>query len=170
MACVSYRRGRWVIDFYDQDGIRRWHTMPKGSKKRDANIKKGEIEKKIQQKIYTPPKSLPIFSSVAGDWLDSKLGIRDNTKEGYKGHIVNHLAPFFGSLKINQITYTAVEKYTNKALSDGVTPATLRKILTTLSGIMSYAMKHRYIEHNPVRELERLVQEEPRGRQGAGQP
>jgi integrase len=129
--------------------------MPKGSKKKDANIKKGELEKKVQQKIYRAPKNLPLFSDLADDWLNSKLNIRDNTKEGYKGHIDNHLKPAFEDLKIDQITFAVVEKYTVSALQKGTTPATLRKTLTTLSGIMKYAMKHRYIDHNPVREIDR---------------
>ena len=59
MACVRFRRGRWVIDFYDQDGERRWYTMPKGTSRQDANIKKGELEKKVQKKEMTyrsPPR------------------------------------------------------------------------------------------------------------------
>jgi len=163
MACVRYRRGRWVIDFYDQDGKRRWHTMPKGSTKKDANIKKGELEKSVRRKTYITPKKLPLFPAVADDWLNSKVNIRDNTKEGYKGHIEKHLKPFFKELKASQITYTVVEKYMISTLEKGVTPQTLRKILTTLSGIMKYAMKHRYIDHNPVRELERPADERDGG-------
>jgi len=155
MACVRYRRGRWIIDFYDQDGKRRWHTLPKGNTKKDANIKKGELEKSVRRKTYITPKKLPLFPAVAGDWLNNKLNIRDNTKEGYKGHLENHLNPHFGGLKIDQITYTVVEQYVTATLKKGTSPATLRKILVTLSGIMKYAMKHRYIDHNPVREIER---------------
>lgn len=81
MACVRFRRGRWIIDFYDQDGKRRWHTMPRGSTRNDANIKKGELEKDVKGKTYIAPKRLPLFSIVADDWLNSKINIRDNTKE-----------------------------------------------------------------------------------------
>ncbi len=35
---------------------------------------------------------------------------------------------------------------------------TLRKILVTLNQIMTYAVRHKYIAHNPVRDAER-----PRG-------
>ena len=85
MACVRFRRGRWIIDFYDQDGIRRWHTMPKGSTKKDANIKKGDLEKKVQQGSYTPPKEMPLFAEVADSWLTSKEpNIRHTTYEQYK--------------------------------------------------------------------------------------
>ena len=30
MACIAKRRERYVIDFYDTYGKRRWITMPKG--------------------------------------------------------------------------------------------------------------------------------------------
>ena len=37
MACISKRRDRYVIDFYDNTGKRRWKTLPKGARKKDAN-------------------------------------------------------------------------------------------------------------------------------------
>ena len=30
MACITKKRGRMVIDFYDQNGKRRLKTLPKG--------------------------------------------------------------------------------------------------------------------------------------------
>jgi integrase len=129
--------------------------MPEGSTKRDANIKKGELEKKVQRKVYAAPKNLPPFSEVASDWLQSKVGIRDSTKSTYAGHIKHHLIPTLGDLKIDQVIFVVIEKHTFKATENGCHPGTLKKVLTTLSGIMKYAMKHRYVDHNPVREVER---------------
>lgn len=143
-----------MIDFYDQDGNRRWHTMPKGSSRQDANIKKGELERKIQHKEYRTPKDVPLFVDVAKAWLNSKF-VRESTRENYQGHIENHLKPHFGKMKVGQVTFAEIEQYMIEALKTGVTPPTMRKVLTTLSGIMKYAMKHRYIDHNPVREIER---------------
>ena len=123
MACVRFRRGRWVIDFYDQDGKRRWHTMPKGSTRKDANIKKGELEKKTRQGTYRPVKALPSFSTVADYWLASKEpNIRHSTYEQYKGHLENHLKPYFEGVKINHINFEAVEKFKNDSLKKGTTP------------------------------------------------
>jgi integrase len=47
MACVSKRRGRWVVDFIDLNGKRRWITMPEGSTKKKATTKLREIEDQI---------------------------------------------------------------------------------------------------------------------------
>jgi hypothetical protein len=53
MACVRKRRDRWVLDFYDQDYVRRWQTMPEGSTKKRAKEKLKEIEEQVDTR--TPP-------------------------------------------------------------------------------------------------------------------
>jgi integrase len=156
MACVRKRRDRWVIDFYDQEGVRRWKTMPKGTNKSEANEELGRLEKQVRHEAYTPVKKLPVFSEVADSWLASKEpNIRHSTHEQYKGHIENHLKPYYEGLKINQINFDAVEKFKKHSLEKGVTVATLRKILVNLGGILSYAVRMRYLDYNPAREVEK---------------
>lgn len=156
MACVRYRRGRWVIDFYDQDGMRRWHTMPKGSTRRDANEKMGELERKVRQENYIPPQSVPLFSEVADNWLDSKKSeIRHTTHNQYKGHVGNHLKPAVEYLKITQVSFDVIERFKAERLETGVTPPTLSKILTTLGQVLTYAVRSRYIDFNPAREVKK---------------
>ena len=156
MACVRYRRGRWVIDFYDQDGIRRWHTMPKGSSRRDANEKCGEIERQVRYEVFVPPKKMPLFATVADDWLEvKKPNIRHSTYEQYKGHVDNHLKPFFEKYKIIQVSFDAIEKFKANRMENKVTPPTLRKILVTLGQILKYSVRCRYVDYNPVRDVEK---------------
>jgi integrase len=126
----------------------------------EANEKLGEVEKKIRQGAFTAVRELPRFSAVAGSWLASREpNIRHSTYASYKGHVENHLEPYFGKLKINQVNFDAIEKFKTHALGNEVTPPTLRKILITLGGVMIYATRMRYIDFNPVREVEK-----PRGR------
>ena len=47
MACIAKRRGRYVIDFYDDKGKRRWKTLPKDARKKDANKALREIEDQL---------------------------------------------------------------------------------------------------------------------------
>jgi integrase len=159
MACVRKRRDRWVIDFYDQDGRRRWLTLPKGITRNEANQKLGEIEKKVGQGVYVGRAGLPHFSEMADTWLASKKpNIRHSTYEQYKGHLENHLKPYFRKLKINQVNFDAIEKFKAHSLENSVTPPTLRKILISLGAILTHAVKMRYIDFNPAREVEK-----PRG-------
>ena len=101
MAKIAKRRGRWVIDFYDTSRKRRLITMPKGSKKKDANDKLHEIEDQLAKGIWIPDKRIPIFKEVAKDWLEyKKPNIRHNTWEKYDGYVRNHYddvsTPYYG--------------------------------------------------------------------------
>ncbi|UCG79980.1 MAG: site-specific integrase, partial [Desulfobacterales bacterium] len=160
MACARKRRNRWVIDFYDQDGKRRWLTLPVGTTKNEANEKLGEIEKKVRRGIFKPVKALPVFSEVADSWLASKKAhIRHSTYKQYQGHVKIHLKPYFGKLKINHVGFDCIEKFKAHSLAKGVTPPTLRKILINLGAILTYSVRMRYIDYNPAREVEK-----PKGR------
>lgn len=158
MACVRKRRDRWVIDFYNQDGVRRWKTMPKGTTKSKANEELGKIEEQVRCASYIPAKEIPKFKELAEQWIDVKAssGIRDTTIRQYKGHIENHLNPYFASVKTNQINIVIVERFIKDLSDSGVYANTIRKILTTLSSIMKYAAhpKRSYAPYNPVPDAE----------------
>jgi len=156
MACVAKRRDRYVIDFYDNRGKRRWRTLPQGTTKADAKKVLRDIEDKIDKGIYIHKKNIPLFSEVAEMWLKSKKpNIRHSTYEQYKGHLENHLKPFYESYRINQINYDKIEKFISHCLDSGVSVPTIRKILVNLGAIMTYALRKRYIDINPVREVEK---------------
>jgi integrase len=158
MACVAKRRGRWILDFYDQHGERRWVTMPKGTTKDKAKEELRAIEDQVNKKMFLPSAKVLLFSEVAREWIEyKKLKLRETTWEVYEGHIRNHFHDL-DRLKINRVTIATVEKFINDRQAQGMNIGTLRKILVSLGQILGYAVRHKYIEHNPLREAER-----PRG-------
>lgn len=160
MACIAKRRGRYVIDFYDNTGKRRWKTLPQGVTKKKAREALRDIEDLLEKNVYLPNKKIPSFAQVADSWLKSKKpNIRQNTYHQYKGHVENHLKPFYAGRKITGITFDAVESFLNHCQEQKVSIPTTRKILVNLGAIMTYACRKRYIDHNPVRNVEK-----PKGR------
>lgn len=155
MACISKRRDRWVLDFYDQHGERQRLSLPEGTTKGQAKEALREIEDAVNKGIYLPSKKTPLFSEVAQDWLEYKRSrLRETTWEVYEGHVRNHFQEL-DSLKINRITIATVEKFITDRHAQGMNIGTLRKVLVSLGQILSYAVRHRYIDHNPLREAER---------------
>jgi integrase len=155
MACIVKRRGCYVLDFRDQHGERRWKTLPADTTKKDAREELAAIEKMIGKGVYMAPGKAPLFSKVAQDWLAyKKTKVRITTWKSYDGHVVNHFLDL-NSLKINRITTVTVEKYVTKKQEEGMNILTLRKVLVTLAQILSYAVRHRYLDHNPIREAEK---------------
>jgi integrase len=155
MAKIAKRRDRWIIDFYDHQGIRRWITLPEGSKKKDAKDKLREIEDQVIKGVYIPTRDILRFKKVASDWLEyKKPNVRGSTWNMYRGHVENHFAQI-DNLKVNRITIATVEKFIAERRGQNVSLATLKKILGTFGQVMKYAVRHRYIDHNPVIEAER---------------
>jgi integrase len=155
MACISKRRNRWVIDFYDNQGKRRWKTLPKGTTKKKARDAMRDIEDLLAKGIYLPDKRIPTFEKVSMDWLEfKKPNIRDSTWNMYERYLRLHF-DVIRNLKINSITIVTVEKFIRSFQNDEMKLATLRKIIVTLNQVMNYAVRHRYIDYNPVRDAER---------------
>jgi integrase len=147
------------MDFYDHHGERQRITLPKGTTKAQAREELRAIEEMVARRTFTPTKKALLFSQVARDWLEyKKTRLRETTWECYEGHVRNHFHDL-DNLKINQITTASVEKFIAVRQTQGMKIGTLRKILVTLGQIFTYAVRHRYLDHNPLRDAER-----PRGR------
>lgn len=155
MACITKRRNRYVLDFYDCQGKRQRQTLKAGTTKKAAKDKLREIEDQLSKGIYISDKKIPLFSDVAKDWLEyKKLNLRESTFYVYKGHTLNHFKEF-DEIKVNRITTARVEKFIISRQKEGMHILTLRKILVTLGQIFSYSVRHKYIDHNPLADAER---------------
>jgi integrase len=109
--------------------------------------------------VYLPERSIPKFSKVAEQWIKYKrTNLRESTYSVYKGHTKNHFSEL-DSLKVNRITTAKIEEFIASRQKEGMHILTLRKILVTLGQILAYAVRHRYIDYNPLRDAER-----PRGK------
>jgi integrase len=155
MACMKKRRGRWVLDFYDQHGVRQRETLPKGITKTKARDELRDREERVSKGLYVSERKALPFKEVAAEWLEyKKPRIRETTWEVTEGMVRNHFHDL-NELKITRITTADIEKYITAKQEAGVHILTLRKILVTLGQIMAYAVRHRYLEYNPYREAEK---------------
>ncbi len=156
MACITKKRGKLVIDFYDQHGKRRLKTLPEGTTKKDARKVLHGILKQIEHGTYLPDKRIPTFSKVADQWLEhKKLNIREHTYTSYECQVRNNLKPFFGETKISRINYDSISRFISHEDSRGASIYHIRKSLVLLGGLMKFAVRKRYIDSNPVQDVEK---------------
>jgi len=155
MACIAKRRNRWVIDFYDNQGKRQRQTLKKATTKKKAREKLRELEDQLAKGVYIPDKKIPIFSEVTKEWLEyKKPNLRKSTWSVYDGYTRNHFHDL-DRIKINRITTANIEKFVTDRQKQGMHIKTLRRLIMTVGQIMSYAVRHRYISYNPIRDIER---------------
>ena len=186
MACITKRRGRYVVDCYDQNGKRYRKSMKAETTKENARKELKEIEAKIERRTFLHDKKAPLFSKVKTEWLEHKRQfLRENTWETCEANSQIYFESL-DNLRINQITIATIEKFIaelqNKPRSTAATRKpdfiptgeekkislnTMRKILVTLNQIMAYAVRHRLIDYNPVRDTERLRNQGKEGQEKA---
>lgn len=160
MACVTKKKGRWCVDFYDQHGKRRLKVMPKGATKNQAMDRLEEIRKQVANGVFLTVKKIPTFNEIADEWLEhKKRDVREHTWDAYECHTRRNLKPHFGGMKITGITFEVVEKFMGRENERGASIPHLKKSLIILGSIMKYAIRKRLIDSNPLD-----VVEKPKGR------
>ena len=102
-----------------------------------------------------PGRKVPLFSKVAQDWLKhKKANVRASSWDMYRGHLDHHFGDV-DSIKVNRITPAREEAFIGDKQQDGMNLTTLRKLIVTFNQVMKYAVRHKYIDHNPVTDAER---------------
>ena len=153
MACITKRRGRYVIDCYDQNGKRYRKTLPAGTTKQRARELLRDIETKIERRTFAHEKKILTFAEVKAQWLGyKKQFLRETTWEVCEMNLRNHFSDL-DQIKISQIATTTVENFIG--MRQGMNINTLRKLLVTFNQVMAYAVRHKFIDFNPVRDAER---------------
>src|ERR1051326_6381407 len=165
MACVRARRGRYVLDFRDQSGVRQWKTLPKGTTKKEAEEELLKQRTKVQEKEFIPRKEIPTFGEIARLWLEGKKSnagrtgkpIKETTLHHWQNHLDAYLIPTWENVRIDKLNTQAIEaartQWQNKNKKHPLSPATVNKLLTTTAAIFDEAIRLGKLKYNPVASL-----------------
>lgn len=161
------RPGRWLLDFYDQNGKRRWETYPT---KEEALVRQAALESQVVRKTYLPPHARPTVAQCAAAWLANKQGRRPATIAGWENHVYRHIVPRIGAARVDLVGPVDVERFRD-AMAAGapigdpqqkhlsaLSPKTANKVLTTLTAVFDLAMRDYpdLVKRNPAALAERL--------------
>ncbi|MGI9197457.1 MAG: site-specific integrase [Candidatus Nanopelagicales bacterium] len=83
-------------------------------------------------------------------WLDEKPSVSTTTHGKYRGHIDNHLAPALGHRPVDGVRPVDVERLAHSLLSQGLSSATVRRILGTLRVAFDEAVERGVVARNPA--------------------
>lgn len=123
--------------------------------KREANDWLANNSVAIQQNRWRPESAGNVtLNKIARQWLDSKLGLAENTKSAYESSL-KHIAEVnnFGAMKIKTIRPAHVEAWV-KALGEKVKPKTLKNSYNVLHAVMKRAVRDNLIPSSPCIDIE----------------
>ena len=146
------KTGTWrvIYRYVDWTGAKK-QTQKRGFKtKREAQAWEREQLNKVESSLDMT------FESFVGRYREDKEGrIKENTWE-MKNHIIDKkLLPYFGKLKISNITPQQIITWQNELLNykddkgEAYSPVYLKTIHNQLSAIFNLAVRYYYLKENP---------------------
>lgn len=93
------------------------------------------------------------FSSMVDLYLaDMSSRLRENTMETKRNIISKKVVPYFGSMKLSDITPSNVRRWQSAILESGTSPTYAKTIHNQLSAIFNYACRYYGLKDNPARQ------------------
>jgi integrase len=151
MACVRKRRGRWIIDYYDQFGKRHWETV--GTNKKEAEDRLAERMLGIRKGSYNPALSKTPLREYSEGWLEIYPQINNlklSTVKSYRLSLTKYILPALGHLPLRSVTREAVKKLIGDLANQGLSRNTIRIIHATLRAVLNTAVEDGLLGMNPA--------------------
>jgi integrase len=144
-------REAWVVDYVDGSGQRRNKNF---KRKRDADAYANRVGAEVRAGIHTPDSTSLTIAEAGQLWLQTSenAGLEPTTLVGYRQHLNLHIAPAIGDTRLSQLTVPMVRAFEDKLRIDR-SPAMVRKVIGSLSMILSDAHERGLVAQNVVRGL-----------------
>jgi integrase len=144
-------REAWVVDYVDGSGQRRNKNF---ERKRDADAYANRVNTEVRAGTHTPDSTSLTVAEAGQRWLQTSenVGLERATLAGYREQLNLHIAPLIGSTRLSQLTVPAVRAFEDKLRIDR-SPSMVRRVLGSLSMILSDAHERGLVAQNVVRGL-----------------
>src|SRR5262249_39436720 len=152
MACIRKRRGKWVIDYRDTMGKRRWVTVEGNREAAEAELTK--IISNGKQPLITKR----TFKECAEDWLKTyaKPNLKESTYQEYEAVLRNHVYPVFGQRPFSKVSREVIKTLIADSIANGCSRSTVRNIIAPIRGMYNHAIDNGSIHFNPASRLGRF--------------
>lgn len=142
----------WVVDYVDTKGKRRLKTF---AKKKDADQFAATATVEVREGSHVADSASATVAVAGRLWIASSeaAGLERTTTESYRSHVDLHIAPFIGAVKLSAISVPSVRSFEDHLRDQGRSPAMVRKVLVSLSSIISDAQERGLVARNVVRDM-----------------
>jgi integrase len=153
MACIKKRRGKWVVDYRDPQGRRRWETKEdkKAAQDRLSEILKGKCGAPTIVETRT-------FKEYGDWWLENcaRGAIKASTYQEYGAVLKNHVYPPLGAHPFIEIRRPQIRELIAAKKAEGYDQSTIRNIMAPVRGMFFQAMEDGVTEKNPASRIGKL--------------
>lgn len=143
-------RGTWYVSFHYRDytGANKRKLKRGFAKKRDAQ----EYERKFKERGHKDPTIT--YAAFEKEYMeDCKHRFKPTTLQGKKNCQENYILPYFGDMRLCDITPLKVRSWQNEMIEDGgYAETTLNRMHSEFSAALNFAIKYFNLQHNACRQ------------------
>ena len=115
----------------------------------ECRKKMTSIQSDLDRGIYQAPSKITVDEWL-NEWLTTFCkSLKPYTRASYQGIIRNHIAKSIGSLKLQSVRATHVQRLFNEMEDDGLSPKTIKNVSAILHRAFGIALKQSMIATNP---------------------
>jgi integrase len=155
MACIRKRRGKYVVDYRDGAGIRRWVTCDTRRQAQDVLSEKLRESRQASRPAVDPNITVSAYLKRWETLIAS--GVKSRTLADYKDTFRLHLIPALGPMRIRQLHRGRIKALLAEKLSFGLARNSVRIIHATLRAMLNAAIDDGVILSNPAERLGRQL-------------
>jgi integrase len=140
-AVFPGQRGRWIaqVGYTAPDGKRKYLTRVLLSEQAARSALPALLARVGPDR--GSPRPRPTLDDLLAEWLERvEPSIRLSTSRSYSGHVRMHLSPLLGGVRVDELRIADVERLVRDRQKAGLSGATIRRILTTLSMALNMAV------------------------------
>ena len=92
------------------------------------------------------------FMAIADQFLENcRYRVKQSTLVRYQETVARHIAPAFAHIILRDLTGLTIERFTAEKLADGLSPKTVRDILSVIAQIIRFAENSRFLPAGRIR-------------------
>lgn len=140
----------WLASYTDGGGGRRFKQFPT---KREADAFLTQARSQVAAGVHTPDSVSPTVAEAAEMWLRrcERDKLEATTLRQYRNHVTLHIVPRIGGTKLSRITAPSVNAFVDQLLADGRSREMCKRVLVSLSAIVTEAQRRGLVTVNNVR-------------------
>lgn len=145
-------KSAWVVDYHDQTGSRKLRTF---DRKTDAVAFEATAKVEVRAGTHTADSDSITVEAAAEQWLTEgrkvtakRQPLEPTTLAQRDQHVRLHIVPLIGKTKLSRLTVPMIERFESDMLNNGRSAAMARKVMTSLSGILSTAVRNGRVARN----------------------
>jgi integrase len=156
MACIRKRRGKYVVDYRDGSGQRRWITC---DTRREADAELGKVNRQPRRRNRPAVDSRITVAEYAVRWLAwveanvTAGSLKPRTLESYDDTLRLHIVPAIGKWKIVDLDQSSILDFLSAKLAAGLSRNSVRIIHATLRRMLRRAVLDCGLFANPAEKL-----------------